>query len=32
MIIYIPDGEQQDKAISRTTYLAISGHQDDMKI
>ena len=31
MIIYIPDGEQQDKAISRTTYLAISAHQDDIE-
>ena len=31
MIIYIPDGEQKDKAISRTTYLAISAHQDDIE-
>ena len=31
MIIYIPDGEQQDKAISRTTHLAISAHQDDIE-
>ena len=31
MIIYIPDGEQKDKAISRTTHLAISAHQDDIE-
>lgn len=31
MIIYIPDGEQQEKAISRTTHLAISAHQDDIE-
>ena len=30
-ILYIPDGEQQDKAISRTTHLAISAHQDDIE-
>ena len=31
MIIYIPDGKQQDKAIARTTHLAISAHQDDIE-
>ena len=31
MTIYIPDGEQQEKAISRTTHLAISAHQDDIE-
>ena len=30
-ILYIPDGEQKDKAISRTTHLAISAHQDDIE-
>lgn len=31
MILYIPDGEQQDKAITRTTHLAIAAHQDDIE-
>ena len=31
MIIYIPDGEQKDEAIARTTHLAISAHQDDIE-
>lgn len=31
MIIYIPDGEQQEKAIARTTHLVISAHQDDIE-
>lgn len=30
-ILYIPDGEQKDKAIARTTHLAISAHQDDIE-
>ena len=30
-ILYIPDGEHKDKAISRTTHLAISAHQDDIE-
>ena len=30
-ILYIPDGEQKDKAISRTTHFAISAHQDDIE-
>ena len=30
-ILYIPDGEQQEKAIARTTHLAISAHQDDIE-
>ena len=31
MIIYIPDGVHNDRAISRTTHLAISAHQDDIE-
>ena len=31
MIIYIPDEEQRDKAITRTTHLAIAAHQDDIE-
>ena len=30
-IFYIPDGEQEGKAIARTTHLAISAHQDDIE-
>ena len=31
MITYIPDGTQEKAAISRTTHLAISAHQDDIE-
>ena len=31
MITYIPDGAQEQAAISRTTHLAISAHQDDIE-
>ena len=31
MIIYIPDGSEEKKAITRTTHLAISAHQDDIE-
>ena len=31
MIIYIPDGTEEKKAIARTTHLAISAHQDDIE-
>ena len=31
MITYIPDGTQEQAAISRTTHLAISAHQDDIE-
>ena len=31
MITYIPDGTQEQSAISRTTHLAISAHQDDIE-
>ena len=31
MIIYIPDGTKEKKAITRTTHLAISAHQDDIE-
>lgn len=31
MIIYIPDGSEEKKAIARTTHLAISAHQDDIE-
>ena len=31
MITYIPDGMQEQAAISRTTHLAISAHQDDIE-
>ena len=31
MITYIPDGTQAQAAISRTTHLAISAHQDDIE-
>lgn len=30
--IYIPDGTDEDSAISRTTHLAIGAHQDDIEI
>lgn len=28
---YIPDGTDEKKALSRTTHLAISAHQDDIE-
>lgn len=31
MIIYIPDGTEERKALARTTHLAISAHQDDIE-
>ena len=31
MITYIPDGTEEKAAISRTTHLAISAHQDDIE-
>ena len=31
MIIYIPDGTEEKKAIARTTHLAISAHQGDIE-
>lgn len=31
MITYIPDGTEEQTAISRTTHLAISAHQDDIE-
>ena len=31
MITYIPDGREEKTAISRTTHLAISAHQDDIE-
>lgn len=31
MITYIPDGTEEQKAIERTTHLAISAHQDDIE-
>jgi LmbE family N-acetylglucosaminyl deacetylase len=30
--IYIPDGQPEEKALARTTHLAISAHQDDLEI
>lgn len=30
--IYIPDGEPKEKALSRTTHLCFSAHQDDIEI
>jgi LmbE family N-acetylglucosaminyl deacetylase len=30
--IYIPDGVSEEVALSRTTHLAISAHQDDIEI
>ena len=30
-MIYIPDGTEEKKAITRTTHLAISAHQDDIE-
>ncbi len=30
-ILYIPDGETEEKAIGRTTHLAIAAHQDDIE-
>ena len=31
MITYIPDGTEEQKAIERTTHLAIAAHQDDIE-
>ena len=28
---YVPDNKQLDEAISRTTHMAISAHQDDIE-
>ena len=30
-ILFIPDNEKEDRAISRTTHLAVSAHQDDIE-
>jgi LmbE family N-acetylglucosaminyl deacetylase len=30
--IYIPDGASEKEALARTTYLAVSAHQDDLEI
>ena len=30
-VVYIPDGAEEKKALSRTTHLAISAHQDDIE-
>ena len=30
-MMYIPDGTDEKKALSRTTHLAISAHQDDIE-
>ena len=30
-IVYIPDGEERKKALSRTTHLAIAAHEDDIE-
>ena len=30
-ILYIPDGEQEERAFARTTHLAIAAHQDDIE-
>ena len=30
--IYVPDGFPVDVALSRTTHLAVSAHQDDIEI
>ncbi len=30
--LYIPDGAPEDEALTRTTYLAIGAHQDDLEI
>jgi len=30
--IFVPDGLQQDRALARTTHLAIAAHQDDIEI
>ncbi|HUM26654.1 MAG TPA: PIG-L family deacetylase [Anaerolineales bacterium] len=30
--IYIPDGEPEEKALSRTTHLCLAAHQDDIEI
>ena len=31
-VLYIPDGIPEEKALSRTTHMAISAHQDDIEI
>ena len=30
-VLYVPDGEEESKALARTTHLAISAHQDDIE-
>ena len=30
-VLFVPDGEEQTKAISRTTHMAVSAHQDDIE-
>lgn len=30
-IVYIPDGEEENKALSRTTHLCIAAHEDDIE-
>lgn len=30
--LYIPDGEEPEKALARTTHLAVGAHQDDLEI
>jgi len=30
--VYVPDGTEGDRALSRTTYLAVAAHQDDIEI
>lgn len=30
-IVYIPDGEEESKALSRTTHLCIAAHEDDIE-
>lgn len=30
--IFVPDGEKEEKALERTTHLAISAHQDDIEL
>lgn len=31
-VLFIPDGEEEEKALSRITHLAISAHQDDIEL
>ncbi len=30
-VLFIPDGEEEGKALSRTTHMAVSAHQDDIE-